>query len=188
MEKRLQWVEQQAVIDLDKLVFVDESSVNCGMTRLYGRAPKSERLNDYVPDVRFERTSVISSIRLNGEQSPFMFKGTLNGEVFSIYVEEILAPTLNQGDIVAIDNFSAHKVAGALDPIYQKGATVMFLPPYSPDYNPIELCWSKMKAIIRKLKPRCVEELLFAMKTALDWITGNDIKGWYKHCGYGINV
>ena len=87
-----------------------------------------------------------------------------------------------------IDNLSAHKVCGALDPIYQKGATVMFLPPYSPDFNPIELCWSKLKSIIRKYKPRCIDSLLERMKTALDWVTKSDIDGWFKHCGYRAYV
>jgi transposase len=169
-------------------VFVDECSVNCGMTRIYGRAYKSERINDYVPDIRFERTSLISSIRLNGEQAPFMFKGSLNGEVFSIYIREILAPTLKEGDIVVIDNLSVHKVTGLLEPIYQKGATVMFLPPYSPDMNPIELSWSKLKSILRKLKPRSFDDLVIAMKIALESITESDIVGWFKHDGYVVYV
>ena len=155
------------------------------MTRLYGRALKNERVNDYVPDIRFERTSIISSIRLNGDVAPLMFKGTLNGELFSVYVRDFLAQTLKEGDIVVLDNSTAHKVSGALDPIYQKGASVLFLPPYSPDLNPIELCWSKMKSILRKLKPRCYETLLDAMKNALDWIVESDIKNWFSHCGYG---
>jgi len=181
-------VEEQPTLDLSNLVFVDESSINCGMTRLYARSLRKERVNDYVPDIRFERTSIISSIRLDGEQAPFMFKGSLNGEIFSLYIKEVLAPTLREGDIVIIDNFSAHKVFGALEPIYQKGATVMFLPPYSPDFNPIELCWSKLKSIIKKHKPRCFDALLAAMKTALDLITESDVLGWFKHCGYGVYV
>jgi len=182
--RRELWKIQQLTLDTDRLVFVDASSVNCGMTRLYARSRKNERVNDYVPDVRFERTSVISSIRLNGEQTPMMFKGTLNGELFSEYVREMLAPSLSEGDIVVIDNFSAHKVAGALEPIYQKGANVMFLPPYSPDLNPIELAWSKMKSILRKHKPRSMDELMSTMKAALDSLTLSDISNWYKHYGY----
>jgi transposase len=103
------------------------------MTRLYGRARKSERVNDYTPDVRFERTSIISTISLDGRQAPLMFKGTLNGELFVEYVKEILAPMLREGDVVILDNLTAHKVKNALKPIYQKGASVLFLPPYSPD-------------------------------------------------------
>ena len=186
--KRQKWVEMQPTFDLSSLVFVDESSINCGMTRLYARSDRKERVNDYVPDIRFERTTIISSIRLDGEQAPFMFKGSLNGDVFSIYILEVLAPTLREGDIVVIDNFSAHKVEGALEAIYKKGATVMFLPPYSPDFNPIELCWSKLKSIIRKYKPRCIDSLFSAMKIALDGITESDIAGWFSHCGYRVYV
>jgi len=122
------------------------------MTRLYVRAYKAEGVNDYIPDVRFERTSIMLGIRLDGTQSPFMFKGTLNGEVFTVYVKKILAPALRAGDVVIIDNLASHKVKCALEPIYQKGATELFLPPYSPDFNPIELGWSKMKAVLRKIK------------------------------------
>jgi len=179
-------VKEQPALDISSLVFVDESSINCGMTRLYARSNRKERVYDYVPDIRFERTSIISSIRLDGEQAPFMFKGSLNGEIFASYIQEVLAPTLKEGDIVIIDNFSAHKVFGALDPIYQRGASVMFLPPYSPDFNPIELCWSKLKSILKKDKPRCFETLLDAIKEALDLITKSDIVGWFKHCGYGV--
>ena len=175
-------------LDISKLIFIDESGVNCGMTKLYGRGLKSERVIDYTPDVRFERTSVISSIRLNGEQAPLMFKGSLNGEVFAAYIREVLAPSLRKGDVVIIDNFSAHKVKGALDPVYMAGATVMFLPPYSPDYNPIELCWSKLKSIIRKEKPRCFEDLLLVMKKAIDLVSKKDIEGWFKNCGYGVYI
>jgi len=158
------------------------------MTRLYARALIGARIIDYVPDVRFERTTIISSIRLNGEQAPLMFKGSLTGAMFTAYVRDVLAPTLKEGDIVVLDNLSAHKVAGALDPIYQRGAHVMFLPPYSSDFNPIELAWSKMKSILRKLKPRGFEELKSAMKTALEAFTIKDILGWFKHNGYTVNV
>jgi len=172
----------------DKLVFLDESSVNCGMTRIYGRAKSGKRVNEYVPDIRFERTSVISSIKINAEQAPFMFSGTLTGEVFEIYVREVLVPFLKEGDIIILDNLSAHKVKGALDPINKKGASVIFLPPYSPDFNPIELAWSKMKSIIRKLKPRSKDELVDTMKSAIEMITSADMYGWFAHCGYSFNV
>jgi transposase len=128
------------------------------MTRLYGRSKKGDRVNDYTPDARFERTSVISSIRLDGTQVPFMFKGTLDGELFKAYVKEALSPTLKRGDIVIMDNLPSHKVKGALDPIYEKGAEVVFLPPYSPDLNPIEMSWSKMKSVLRKLKAATYDE------------------------------
>ena len=157
------------------------------MTRLYGRAPSNERVDDYVPDVRFERTSIIAALGLDGITAPLAFKGTLNGEFFGGYVEQVLAPTLSPGEIVFLDNYSPHKVSGVLDPIYEKGATVIFLPEYSPDLNPIELMWSKVKSILRKLKPRTFDELMDALMQALDSVSFNDVVGWFKYHGYILN-
>ena len=187
-EKRKNWKDNQENLDIPKLRFLDETSVNAGMTRLYGRAPTNERVNDYVPDVRFERTSIIATLSLSGVGAPMMFKGTLNGVFFAGYIEHVLAPTLLPGEIVVLDNYSAHKTDGALDPIYEAGATVLFLPEYSPDLNPIELMWSKVKAILRKLKARTAEALLDAMGQALDAVTYEDIVGWFEHQGYLVNL
>jgi transposase len=186
-EKRKNWKECQQGLELSKLRFLDQSSVNLGMTRLYGRALTTERVEDYVPDIRFERTSVIGLLGLNGVTAPMTFKGTLNGDLFGGYVEQVLAPTLSPGDIVVLDNYSVHKMNGILDPIYEKGATVMFLPEYSPDLNPIELMWSKIKAILRKLKARTAETLEDALFQALNSVTYSDIAGWFEHHGYVLN-
>jgi transposase len=113
-----------------------------------------------------------------------MFKGSPDGELFAAYVAEFLAPMLREGDVVVMDNLAVHKVKGVLDPIYARGATVLFLPPYSPDRNPIELCWSKMKSTLRRLRARTFDGLMGAMKEALDGITASDISGWFRHCGY----
>jgi transposase len=134
--------------------------------------------------VRFERTSIIPSIRLNGDLVPIVFKGTLNGEFFAEYIAQCLAPTLRKGDVAIMDNLSSHKVDGALDPITEKGASVLFLPPYSPDFNPIEESLSKMKSVLKKLKPRTYEELELALIIALDSFALSDIKGWFEDCGY----
>ena len=159
-----------------------------GMTRLYGRALTADRVKEYVPDVRFERTSIIGVLGLGGIDAPMTFKGTLDGDLFAGYVEYVLAPTLSPGDIVVLDNLSAHKVIGVLDPIYEQGASVMFLPEYSPDLNPIELMWSKIKSILRKLKPRTQDELLDAMHDALEAVEYSDIVGWFEHDGYIVNL
>jgi transposase len=160
--------------------------VNLGMTRLYGWGLKSERVEDYVPDVRFERSSVISTLRLTGINAPIVFKGALNGDLFTEYVKQALAPTLHGGDIVVMDNLSSHKVADALQPIYDAEARVLFLPPYSPDLNPIELAWSKIKSILRKCKARTHEELQSALRTAFEAITATDIEHWFAHDGYSF--
>ena len=114
------------------------------MTRLYGRGKKGERIKDYVPDVRFHRQSILSSVRLNGEMVPLVFSGTLNGDIFKKYITHCLVPTLSNGDIVIMDNLSSHKVTGVIEAISAHGASVLYLPPYSPDFNPIELKWAKV--------------------------------------------
>jgi len=156
------------------------------MTRLYGRALKGERVCDYVPDVRFERTSVVAALGKDGIVAPLTYKGTLNGEFFSLYIKDCLAPVMKRGDTLILDNLSAHKVQGALQPLIDKGVNVVFLPVYSQDFNPIELGWSKFKAFLRKVKARTTEELFPAIADALDSITPDDCKGWIKLCGYGL--
>jgi transposase len=154
------------------------------MTRLYGRSKGKARVNDHVPDVRFERTSIISTIRMNGDSAPMTYRGALNAEVFKAYIKNVLVPMLKPGDKVVMDNLSSHKVEGVLKPVFEAGATVLFLPPYSPDFNPIELSWSKMKSCLRKEKPRTHEEMEKAMKKALCAFTLEDIFAWFKHAEY----
>jgi len=154
------------------------------MTRLYGRAFSHERVNDYVPDVRFERTSVIGALGANGIVAPLSYKGTLTGAFFSEYIKTTLTPALSKGDTLILDNLSAHKVEGALKPLVDKGVEILFLPPYSPDFNPIEQAWSKLKACLRKLKARTYTELFPALVTALESITTSDANAWITHCGY----
>jgi len=158
--------------------------VNTGMTRLYGRALKHQRVREAVPDTRFHRTTILSSVRLDGAMAPLVFEGALNGDTFRVYVTKILAPSLQPGDIVVMDNLSSHKVSGIVEAIEAVGASVMFLPPYSPDLNPIELMWSKIKAILRKLKVRAKEQLDDAIAFALNSVSPSDIAGWFKHDGY----
>jgi transposase len=129
------------------------------MTRLYGRSLSGERINDYVPDVRFERTSVMGALGSNGIVAPITYKGTLNGEFFGVYIKEFLAPVMKKGDTLILDNLSVHKVKGALQPLVDKGVNIEFLPAYSQDLNPIELAWSKIKAYLCKVKARTARKL-----------------------------
>jgi len=177
----------QKGINVTSTYWLDETGVNCGMTRLYGRALSNERVNDYVPDVRFERTSVMGAIGLNGIIAPLTYKGTLNGEFFALYVMKNLAPSMKRGDTLILDNLSAHKVKGAIQPLIDRGINVVFLPSYSSDFNPIELAWSKVKAYLRKVKARTAGTLGPAIAQALDSITPNDINAWIKHCGYELS-
>jgi transposase len=183
-QKREEWKIFQETVDPMKLVFLDESGINTGMTRLYGRAPKNELVVDFVPDVRFHRTTILSSVRLDGATVPCVFENSLNGEVFRAYISQFLVPTLRPGDIVVMDNLPSHKVSGIVEAIESVGAHVRFLPPYSPDFNPIELMWSKLKAFLRKLKVRSKELLDDAISAALETISTSDIAGWFSHDGY----
>jgi len=173
-------------MDVENVYWLDQMSINCGMTRLYGRAFKNERINDYVPDVRFERTSVMGALGVNGMIAPLAYKGTLNGEFFGVYVKEALAPEMKKGDTLILDNLSPHKVKNILKPLIDKGVKVVFLPVYSPDFSPIELAWSKIKAFLRKIKARAFDELFSALGKAIDSIVHTDIVGWINHCGYKL--
>ena len=184
--KRRDWRKSQSTLEAARLVFLDESGVNTGMTRLYGRADKHHRVLEAVPDTRFHRTTILSSLRLDGTTIPFVFDGALNGDIFRVYITQLLAPSLKPGDIVVMDNLSNHKVSGIAEAIETVGASVVFLPPYSPDLNPIELMWSKIKAILRKLKIRAKEFLDDAIAFAFDCISSSDTSGWFMHDGYAL--
>jgi len=171
-------------MDASKLVFLDECSVNTGMTRLYARAASNERVVDYTPDVRFERTSLLSSVRLSGETVPLVFRGSLNGEFFKEYISVFLVPTLNKGDIVIMDNLTAHKVQGVTELIEAAGASVLYLPLYSPDLNPVELMWSKVKAYLRKVRATTYDALVTSIANAIDLVVHSDIMGWFNQNGY----
>lgn len=183
-EKRRDWQTFQLSVDIAKLVFLDESGINTAMTRLYGRAAEGQRVIDAVPDARFHRTTILSSVRLDGTIVPCTFEGALNGDIFKAYITQFLIPTLRSGDIVVMDNLSSHKVKGIVEAIEAVGASVLFLPPYSPDLNPIELLWSKLKAILRKLKIRTKALLNDAIAFAFDAISLSDISAWFSHDGY----
>ncbi len=171
-------------MNLQKLVFIDESGAKTNMTRLYGRAKAGARATDAAPSGRWCTTTMISSMRLDGSTACMVVDGATNKEVFQAYVQHILLPTLKTGDVVVLDNLSAHKNQEARDLIESVGAELWFLPPYSPDFNPIEKMWSKIKAILRTSKARTEESLISAIAKALETVTANDAKGWFDSCGY----
>ena len=183
---REQWTNDQKEMDTSSIVFLDETGINIGMTRLYGRAFGEERFIDYVPDVRFDRISLLSSIRLDGTLVPLTYKGTLDGKLFLAYVIQLLVPTLKEGDIVIMDNASPHKVKGVVEAIEAAGAFVIYQPTYSPDFNPAENMWSKIKAALRKAKTRTIDALYEALRDALNSISISDIKGWFGEIGYSV--
>lgn len=172
-------------MSLEKLVFIDESGAKTNMTRLYGRAKNGTRAVDTTPGGHWSTTTMISSVRLDGSTVPMVVNGATNKDVFTVYVEKFLLPILSKGDIVILDNLSAHKGKEIEELIGSVGAELWYLPPYSPDLNPIENMWSKIKAILRKLKARTEQELILAIAKALEQVTPQDVNGWFKSCGYG---
>lgn len=175
-------------IDITKLVSLDESSINLAYTRLYGRAKKNERIKEGLKDARFERKSILSTLRLNGKMNPLVFDGTLNQYIFAEYIKTQLAPDFSPYDILLLDNCSVHHSKLVLETLKECGITYMFLPPYSPDFNPIELLWTKIKSVLKKLKARTQEKLESAINYALTTVELSFIENWFKHCGYSTNI
>lgn len=154
------------------------------MTRAYGRAPAGTRVLDATPKNWGDSITLIAGIRLDGLVAPMLIVGSLTGPAFIDYVERCVVPSLRPGDIVVLDNLGAHRMADVARSIEAVGANVLFLPPYSPDLNPIELAWSKIKTIVRGLKPRAMDHLVDACATALERIRRTDIAHWFAHAGY----
>jgi transposase len=167
-----------------RLVFLDESGAKTNMTRLYGRAKSGQRVVDDAPAGHWCTTTMISSVRIDGSTACMVVDGATNKDVFGAYVLHILLPTLRVGDIVVMDNLSAHKDKQTIAMIESVGAEVWFLPPYSPDLNPIEKMWSKVKQYLRSVKARSQDALIQAIADALDYVSAQDVAGWFESCGY----
>jgi transposase len=159
---------------------------NLGLTRLYGRAAPGHRVLDRVPGDRGGNVSTIGALGLEGIRTGLSVPGAIDGETMLFFIEYLLVPTLKRGDIVVMDNNSIHKLDEIEDAIEAAGAWVLFLPTYSPDLNPIETCWSKVKSRLRSLKPRTLSDLLDALVQAFSSITPHDILHWFQHCGYQV--
>jgi len=183
-EERAEWKKLQEVFDIEKLVFIDETWTKTNMTPLYGRAEIGKRVMDDVPHGHWKTTTFLAALRHNGLTAPLVMDGAINGELFLAYVEQELVKTLTEGDIVVLDNLSSHKVAGVKEAIESVGAKILYLPPYSPDFNPIELVFSKLKTLVRKSKVRKVEELWKKLGELCDVFTPKECKNYFKHAGY----
>jgi transposase len=175
-------------IDAFKLVPLDESSVNLAYSRAYGRAPTTDRIKEGRKDMRFERKSVLSTFRLNGSICPLVFSGTLTKELFAESIERQLKPTRADGDILLLDNSSVHRSKLVVNTLRACNLTVLWLPRYSPDYNPIDLLWSYMKSILRKLKARTHDALENAINFARGNVPTDRMIHWFNHCGYSVNL
>jgi transposase len=173
--------------EVHRLKFVDESGATLAMTRRYGRAAPGQRVVDSVPVNYGENYTMLAAVGLDGLHAPWVVDGAVNGEIFRCWVRDILCPTLQAGDIVLWDNLAAHKVAGIEELITARGARLLRLSPYSPDFNPIEHCWAKIKTCLRQAKARTIDALIDAIKQALDTVTAADMRGWFTHCGYPVH-
>ena len=172
---------------LSHVQFLDESGLHLGLTRLYGRAAPGDRVTEGTSDYSGPHYTTIAAIGLRGVSAPWLFEGAMTTLAFETYVQAELAPTLHHGDIVVVDNLSAHKSAEAHRLIAMRGARLEFLPPYSSDFNPIELCWSKVKTALRAAKARTFDALLGALARALRAVSQADIQAWFAHCGYTVS-
>jgi transposase len=185
--QRAEWVEWQAELteaDLERLVFCDEAAVLTTMTPLYGRAPRGERVVEYVPEGDWERLTIAAGIRLSGVCGALAYEGGTTVEACEAFCAQSLGPQLRRGDIVIMDRLSSHSNPAVLEALKERGVQVKPLPAYSPDFNPIEKAWSKVKEAVRRARPRTAEELIDAVGAALRAITPEDIRGWFTHCGY----
>lgn len=167
-----------------KLKFIDETGIHLGLTRLYGRAAPGQRVVEATPGYSGTHYTTIAALGRRGVSAPWIFEGAMDMTTFETYVEFVLCPTLRRGEIVVMDNLSAHQSARVGELIEARGACGVFLPPYSSDFNPIELCWSKVKTTLRAAKSRTFEALLDALAKALQAITPQDAQAWFAHCGY----
>ncbi len=181
-EQRKEWSKTISEFDENSLVYLDESGVNTDMTRIYGRSLGGTRCIDHAPLNTPKNTTILSSVRLNGKTAYTTYSGGTTKEKFVDYLENVLIPTLKDGDVLIMDNMRSHHVKEVAETVSKsnKNLTILYLPPYSPDFNPIEMMWSKIKAILRKLKIRDNEKLPLAVKYAFNCISVSDCLGWFS--------
>jgi transposase len=181
---REEWFENQPELDPAHLVFIDETAASTKMARLYGRSPRGERCRSAVPHGHWKTTTFTAGLRINKIIAPMVLDGPMDGEAFLAYVEQALAPALRPGDIVIMDNLPAHKVHGVREAIEAVGARLKYLPPYSPDFNPIEMAFSKLKALLRAAAARNIPDLWQAIADALKRFTSAECQNYLVAAGY----
>jgi len=167
-----------------RYVFLDECGVTTDLLRRYGRSPRGTRLHDHTPCSHWQTQTVVAALRLEGLGAPAVFDGPIDNPSFLAYVEQVLVPTLRLGDVVVLDNLVVHKQPAVRAAIEQAGASVRFLPPYSPDFNPIEQAFAKLKAFLRAARPRTFEHVCELMAVALGLFMPDECTNYVRHCGY----
>jgi transposase len=181
---RAVWRVRQTGLDPERLVFLDETWAKTNMTRPRGRSRRGVRLMASVPYGHWKTTTFVAALRTKGLTAPLVIDGPINGEVFLAYVQQQLAPTLQPGDLVVLDNLSSHKRAGVREAIESVGATLLYLPPYSPDFNPIEQAFAKFKWLLKSAAQRTVDSLWRTCGQLLDEFTPTECRNYIHHCGY----
>lgn len=182
--ERRRWHQQVTTLDPQRLVFLDESGANITLARRYGRAPKGERSPGSAPRNYGENLTLVAALSLDGLDAPMLLDGAIDTRAFERYVETFLVPTLRPGQVVVLDNLSVHKQARIRALIEAAACEVLFLPSYSPDFNPIEMVFSKIKAYIRRVGARTQEALEAAIAAAIELVTAADARAYFHHCGY----
>lgn len=183
-QRRDEWLSSRDGIDPRRFRFIDESGAKTNMVRAHGRCLRGQRLLSAAPAGHWKTTTMLAAISLDGVEAPWTLDGAIDTDAFLVYVEHVLVPTLAGGEIVVLDNLSSHKHPRVAELIHGAGAEVWYLPPYSPDLNPIEQMWSKVKQILRSLAARTCVGLFKAIGAALAQVTPEDLLGWFTHSGY----
>ncbi len=183
-DARRRWRQAQPGWDSQRLVFIDETGLNTKMARLYGRCPRGRRCVSSVPHGHWQSSTFIAALRAESIGAPFLIEGAVNADVFTAYLTEVLCPELRAGDVVILDNLSTHKIAGVAALLAACGASVRYLPPYSPDLNPIEMAFAKLKAHLRRAAARTLEELQDAVAHSLTTFSPDHCQGFFRHAQY----
>jgi len=178
------WFEGQLDLDPKRLIFIDETGASTKMARLRGRAKRGQRCRAAIPHGHWKTTTFTAGLRLNGLAAPMVLDGPMNGEAFLAYIRQVLVPELKKRDVVIMDNLPAHKVTGVRQAIEGAGARLLYLPPYSPDFNPIEMAFSKLKALLRKAAARTIPELWDIIAESLNHFTPQECKNYFAAAGY----
>lgn len=184
---RQEFIEAIQHEDVTRLKFVDETSVNLTYTRRYGRALGGQRVDAAVPLRNGPNVTIVAALSAQGVEAVMELEGALNTASFAVYLAQVLGPGLRPGDVVVLDNLPVHKAAGLAEVVAARGARLLYLPPYSPDFTPIELAFSKLKTHLRTAAARTREALRPALDAALAWITTQDAQNWFDHCGYHVH-